>query len=150
MTAEEAAVAVTDNEVKHGIPEQWSRDRLMGKSVSFKGLSEPPEEGENGTSSSPTSDKPRRRRSSKKIEKGDVKLDPMLWGQPGHLTEEEADIYVSTPDGMQQTGNWITMEGLSLSCAWFGVDDLIPTPRIMEAPSIASHRDLSGLLGRWA
>jgi hypothetical protein len=67
----------------------WSRDRLTGKSVSFKGI--PAETEENGTGDAPLS--PRQRRKSKV--KMDLKLDPMLWGQPGHLTEEEADIYVS-------------------------------------------------------
>ena len=72
------------------IPEIWSADRLMGKQVSFKGIAA---EGENGgaeaSSDAPAS--PRRRKS--KIEA--AKLDPMLWGRPGHLTEDEVEVFVS-------------------------------------------------------
>jgi hypothetical protein len=69
-------------------PDVWSRDRLMGKSVSFKGIT-PPEE--NGNGKDPLSPKAQKRKS--KVKAGIV--DPMLWGQPGHLTEDEADVYVS-------------------------------------------------------
>jgi hypothetical protein len=73
------------------ISEQWSRDRLMGKSVSFKGI--PPEDLSDGANG----DKQKRRRSSVKAAEKDIKIDPMLWGQPGHLTDTEADTYVSLP-----------------------------------------------------
>jgi hypothetical protein len=76
-------------ETEERAPDVWSRDRLTGKSVSFKGI--PAETETNGTSHAPLS--PRQKRKSKV--KLDIKLDPMLWGQPGHLTEEEADVYVS-------------------------------------------------------
>jgi hypothetical protein len=69
-------------------PDVWSRDRLMGKSVSFKGIA-PPEE--NGNGKEPTLSPKQRRKS--KVKAGIV--DPMLWGQPGHLTEDEVDVYVS-------------------------------------------------------
>ena len=61
----------------------------MGKSVSFKGLPAE-EEKPNGDAAPPRS--PRGRKSKAKV---DVKIDPMLWGQPGHLTEQEAETYVS-------------------------------------------------------
>mmetsp|Transcript_10782 Transcript_10782/g.16960 ORF Transcript_10782/g.16960 Transcript_10782/m.16960 type:complete len:452 (-) Transcript_10782:155-1510(-) len=69
-------------------PDVWSRDRLMGKSVSFKGI---PAETEETNGSDGKTLSPRQRRKSKV--KVDVKIDPMLWGQPGHLTDEEADVY---------------------------------------------------------
>jgi hypothetical protein len=56
----------------------WSKDRLMGKSVSFKGVSQ---NGEASTRPSSSSSK--------------EKIDPMLWGRPGHLTDEEAETFVS-------------------------------------------------------
>lgn len=62
----------------------------MGKSVSFKGIA--PEDLDVGQENG-ASEKGKRRRSSLKA--ADLKIDPMLWGQPGHLTEEEADTYVS-------------------------------------------------------
>ena len=68
-------------------PEVWSADRLMGKQVSFKGLAV---DGDNGASTDLTSS-PRRRKS--KIEA--AKLDPMLWGRPGHLTDDEVEVFVS-------------------------------------------------------
>ena len=55
----------------------WSKDRLMGKSVSFKGI------GSDGQAVTPATPH------------GKDKIDPMLWGRPGHLSDEEADIYVS-------------------------------------------------------
>jgi hypothetical protein len=73
-------------------PDVWSRDRLMGKSVSFKGISAGAENGENGENGdAPPS--PRKRKS--KVKADVPKLDPMLWGQPGHLSEEDVDVYVS-------------------------------------------------------
>jgi hypothetical protein len=56
----------------------WSKDRLMGKSVSFKGIAK------DGTAVSPSNHSHNK-----------DKIDPMLWGRPGHLSDEEADIYVS-------------------------------------------------------
>jgi hypothetical protein len=75
-------------EFSRPIPDNWGRERLMGKSVSFKGMP-PAEEAENGKSPSPS---PRRK---SKVDKDSAKLDPMLWGQPGHLTDEQTDVYVS-------------------------------------------------------
>lgn len=72
-------------------PDVWSRDRLMGKQVSFKGIKEPEAEIPNGNAlKAPKS--PTKRKSKAKV---DMKIDPMLWGQPGHLTDAEADVYVS-------------------------------------------------------
>ncbi len=68
-------------------PEVWSADRLMGKQVSFKGMSE------NGTTHvEDATSSPRRRKS--KVDS--AKIDPMLWGRPGHLTEEDCQIFVSS------------------------------------------------------
>lgn len=74
-------------------PDVWSADRLMGKQVSFKGLENGETvEGEGALAS------PRRRKS--KIEAS--KLDPMLWGRPGHLSEEEVEIFVSAVMSSEQ------------------------------------------------
>jgi hypothetical protein len=77
-------------EISRPIPDNWGRERLMGKSVSFKGMPLA-EEAENGKAAT----SPRRKT------KVGAKLDPMLWGQPGHLTEDETDIYVSDMIDMQ-------------------------------------------------
>jgi hypothetical protein len=69
----------------------WSKDRLMGKQVSFKGITPPEEEATNGDAHAVPSS-PKGRKSKVKL---DTKLDPMLWGQPGHLTEGEVEVYVS-------------------------------------------------------
>jgi hypothetical protein len=59
----------------------------MGKQVSFKGMSE------NGTIHvEDATSSPRRRKS--KVDA--AKIDPMLWGRPGHLTEEDCQIFVSS------------------------------------------------------
>ena len=63
---------------------------MTGKHVSFKGMKDLPPEGEENGGKAPPS--PKKRKSKAKL---DMKLDPMLWGVPGHLTEEEADVYVS-------------------------------------------------------
>jgi hypothetical protein len=79
-----------------GISEAWGRDRLLGKTVSFKGVADGDVSGEivtNGSSKAPES--PKKKNKSKKGGAAAAKLDPMLWGQPGHLTEDEADVYVS-------------------------------------------------------
>ena len=55
----------------------WTKEQLTGKHVSF------PNNG--GGSSSPS-------------KSGKDKIDPMLWGRPGHLSEAEADTYVSRVD----------------------------------------------------
>lgn len=79
------------------LPETWSAERLMGKQVSFKGL--PPAEGENGAAAaSASASKPLEPPASPRKRKGKVeigKIDPMLWGRPGHLSEEECEIFVS-------------------------------------------------------
>ena len=89
MTAE-------DTSTSSPLKESWSRERLMGKSVSFKGLENDQEENEATTGNGGDVTAQQKRRRSKKLEKGEIKMDPMLWGQPGHLTEEEANVYVST------------------------------------------------------
>lgn len=67
-----------------GIPDSnWSKDRLMGKSVSFKGFNA------DGSSTTVTSPEVQQYHQTK------AKIDPMLWGRPGHLSEEEAETYVS-------------------------------------------------------
>jgi hypothetical protein len=73
----------------------WSKDRLMGKQVSFKGIKGPEGEATNGNVA-PASPKGR-----KSKVKADVKIDPMLWGQPGHLTEGEVEIYSKFKDELQ-------------------------------------------------
>ena len=78
---------MADEERSRPIPDNWGRERLMGKSVSFKGM--PPSE-EAETTAGKVASSPRKSKS-----KVGNKLDPMLWGQPGHLTEEETDVYVS-------------------------------------------------------
>ena len=72
-------------------PDVWSADRLMGKQVSFKGLPVGSVDGENGATKEEAPVSPRRRKSM--VES--AKLDPMLWGRPGHLSEEEVEIFVS-------------------------------------------------------
>jgi hypothetical protein len=57
----------------------WSKERLMGKSVSFKGI------GSDGQAATPATHNHHHSKD---------KIDPMLWGRPGHLSEEEADIYM--------------------------------------------------------
>ncbi|KAL3931125.1 MAG: hypothetical protein SGARI_004284 [Bacillariaceae sp.] len=51
----------------------WSRDQLMGKSVSFKGISK------DGSTTAPM------QKASHGASKD--KIDPMLWGRPGHVIE---------------------------------------------------------------
>jgi hypothetical protein len=63
----------------------WSKDRLMGKSVSFKGISQ---EGHSANRPSTAS--------SSSAANGKDKIDPMLWGRPGHLTDAEAETFVSS------------------------------------------------------
>ena len=55
----------------------WTKEQLTGKHVSF------PNNGAGGGGSSSPS------------KSGKDKIDPMLWGRPGHLSEAEADTYVS-------------------------------------------------------
>lgn len=62
----------------------WSKDRLMGKNVSFKGV--------NNISEGEATTLPANGKNADSKEK----IDPMLWGRPGHLTEEETEIYVSS------------------------------------------------------
>jgi len=71
----------------------WSKDRLMGKSVSFKGAIN-----QDGTTTvtSPAGSKQRHDHKEK--------IDPMLWGRPGHLSEEEADIYMKFKDEVESRG----------------------------------------------
>ena len=81
------------------IGEVWSKDRLMGKNVSFKGLSaaDAAEAFATDVNKPPISPKGRK--------KSIVKLNPLVWGQPGHLTEEEADTYVSHGNHKNCRGN---------------------------------------------
>ena len=73
----------------------WSKDKLTGKSVSFKGL---PVGGSDNSGNSGGRTSLLKRRSSKQamaatpMEDG---IHPQLWGRPGHLTDAEADVYVS-------------------------------------------------------
>jgi hypothetical protein len=69
-------------------PEIWSADRLMGKQVSFKGL---PVEAAAAPAALEAPASPRKRKSKIEV----AKLDPMLWGRPGHLSDEECEIFVS-------------------------------------------------------
>ena len=70
----------------NSLPEVWSADRLMGKQVAFKGV------GENGTTSADDAP-PSPRRRKPKVDA--AKIDPMLWGRPGHLTESDYQVFVS-------------------------------------------------------
>jgi hypothetical protein len=67
----------------------------MGKQVSFKGMDEngstTAAASASATGEDPTGS-PRRRKPKVDV----AKLDPMLWGRPGHLTEEECQIFVSS------------------------------------------------------
>ena len=66
--------AMADKSAFEHLPDSgWTREQLMGKHVSFPN---------GGGASSPS-------------KSGKEKIDPMLWGRPGHLSEEEADTYVS-------------------------------------------------------
>ena len=89
MASETAAENSSTND-RPSLADVWSRDRLTGKSVSFKGV--PPESETSNGGSQRGSMSPKKRKSKLKL---DMKIDPMLWGVPGHLTEEEADVYVS-------------------------------------------------------
>jgi hypothetical protein len=64
----------------------WSRDQLMGKSVSFKGIAP------DGDTTAPM------QKAAHGASKD--KIDPMLWGRPGHLSEQEADVFVSGAVGL--------------------------------------------------
>jgi len=90
----EAAAAAED---KPSSPDSnWSRDKLMGKSVSFKGLSAETANGGESASTGGSSRKLAKMGSKKKsLAKApkDDGIDPDLWGRPGHLTEEEANTY---------------------------------------------------------
>lgn len=79
-------------------PEVWSADRLMGKQVSFKGLAVDSDNGADASTDAPAS--PRRRKS--KIEA--AKLDPMLWGRPGHLTEDEVEVFFKFKAEIEKRG----------------------------------------------
>ena len=81
------------------IIEVWDLPQLMGKSVSFRGLPADGEGGANGNSNGEAPPSPRksfRREKSSKAPKDNGIDKLMLWGQPGHLTPEEADVYVSS------------------------------------------------------
>ena len=112
--AEESAGTSSPERIE--IAESWGKERLMGKSVSFKGIA--PEDLDGGQENG-APEKSKRRRSSMKA--ADMKIDPMLWGQPGHLTEEEADVYVSV----------YTYGSLRLSRCTCDVDDV---PRVLVMP----------------
>jgi hypothetical protein len=60
----------------------WSREDLMGKNVSFRDAN-----GDVGSTPTKSHNKD--------------KIDPMLWGRPGHLSDEEADTYVSDAVDLQ-------------------------------------------------
>jgi hypothetical protein len=77
------------------VTEIWDTFQLMGKAVSFRGLSQGENaQASNGNASLISPKRNGKRMSIKKAEKdhGIDKL--MLWGQPGHLTQEEANTYV--------------------------------------------------------
>ena len=108
-TEEEEEIVKTDNAPKSSCPHSnWSKDKLTGKSVSFKGLpagsvdtsvdivdatTAAASPGGNGRRMSLT-----KRRSNKSMTMAapaDEGIDPQLWGRPGHLSDSEADTYVS-------------------------------------------------------
>ena len=66
-----------ENGASDNIPDQWTKEELMGGTKKAE---------------APAPVETKGRRSSVR----DLgKADPLLWGLPGHLTEEEADTYVS-------------------------------------------------------
>lgn len=78
------------------IIEVWDTFQLMGKAVSFRGLAQGEDEQASNGDVAPTSPKRNGKRASIKKAEKDNGIDKlMLWGQPGHLTQEEANIYVS-------------------------------------------------------
>ena len=89
----DAAVTTSSSCPPHS---NWSKDKLTGKSVSFKGL--PVGSGSDNSGNSGGRTSLLKRRSSKQamaatpMEDG---IHPQLWGRPGHLTDAEADVYVS-------------------------------------------------------
>lgn len=77
------------------VTEVWDAAQLMGKYVSFRGLPDCGETAFNGDGPPVSPRRFSKRASVKKVDK-DTGIDKlMLWGQPGHLTQEESDIYVS-------------------------------------------------------
>jgi hypothetical protein len=71
----------------------WSKDRLMGKSVSFKGINN---DGEAVTPATTTTTSTSSSATTRPSVTSKEKMNPMLWGRPGHLTEEEVETFVSS------------------------------------------------------
>lgn len=92
----------------NSLPEVWSADRLMGKQVAFKGVGE---NGSTGADDAPPS--PRRRKP--KVDA--AKIDPMLWGRPGHLTESDYQVFVSARRGWGVNESNQTREGTAQECS---------------------------------
>lgn len=117
-TEEEEEIVKTDNAPKSSCPHSnWSKDKLTGKSVSFKGLpagsvdtsvdivdatTAAASPGGNGRRMSLT-----KRRSNKSMTMAapaDEGIDPQLWGRPGHLSDTEADTYLAFKDVVDMRG----------------------------------------------
>jgi hypothetical protein len=75
---------MTENGHATELDERWTADELMGKGSLGDG-----DHPANGVSTS------ERRKLSFRIHKHQDKVDPADWGRPGHLTQEEVDVYVS-------------------------------------------------------
>jgi hypothetical protein len=73
---------MTENGNATELGERWTADELMGKGSL----------GDHPSSPSTTAE---RRKLSFRIHKHQDKVDPADWGRPGHLTQEEVDVYVS-------------------------------------------------------
>ena len=86
---DDAAVTTSSSCPPHS---NWSKDKLTGKSVSFKGL---PVGSDSGISGGRTSLLKRRSSKAMVATPMDDGIHPQLWGRPGHLTDAEADVYVS-------------------------------------------------------
>jgi hypothetical protein len=88
MTDNNTTTMTNGTSSSSSIPDSdWSKDRLMGKTVSFKGISK---EGEAISPSAAATTTTRHTTTASK-----EKMDPMLWGRPGHLTDAEAETFVS-------------------------------------------------------
>jgi len=94
----------------------WSKDKLMGKSVSFKGLSAGSSAADSAagitdtdTDTNNNSQKKRlslskRRSATTMPAPKDEEIDPALWGRPGHLSESDADTYLKFKEVVDMRG----------------------------------------------
>jgi len=80
---------MADKSAFENLPDSgWTKEQLTGKHVSFPNNNGG---GGGGSGSSPS-------------KSGKNKIDPMLWGRPGHLSEEEANTYMRFKDELEARG----------------------------------------------